>query len=61
MKKYLEEECMWAPSDLLVLQAKERRKELQKFRVLQSYYEAKCRRIKRIKSKKYVSKKNGPE
>ena len=52
---------MWAPSDLLVLQARERRKELQKFRVLQSYYEAKCRRIKRIKSKKYVSKKNGPE
>ncbi|XP_057306548.1 U3 small nucleolar RNA-associated protein 14 homolog A-like isoform X1 [Hydractinia symbiolongicarpus] len=33
--------------------ALERRKELQKTRALQSYYEAKCRRMKKIKSKKY--------
>lgn len=37
-------------------QAKERRHELQKLRALQSYYETKCRRMKKIKSKKYVSK-----
>jgi len=34
-------------------EALERRKELQKMRALQSYYEAKCRRQKKIKSKKY--------
>jgi len=34
-------------------EALERRKELQKTRALQSYYEAKCHRIKKIKSKKY--------
>lgn len=34
-------------------EALERRKELQKTRALQSYYEAKCRRQKKIKSKKY--------
>ena len=33
-------------------QAMERRKELQKHRALVSYYEQKCRRIGRIKSKK---------
>ena len=33
-------------------EAMERRKELQKMRALQSYYEAKCRRQKKIKSKK---------
>ena len=36
-------------------QALERRHELQKLRALQSYYEQKCRRMKKIKSKKYVS------
>ncbi|KAG9462699.1 hypothetical protein GDO78_023289, partial [Eleutherodactylus coqui] len=35
-------------------EAKERRAELQKARALQSYYEAKARREKKIKSKKYV-------
>ena len=39
-----------------IFQAKERRHELQKLRALQSYYETKCRRMKKIKSKKYVSK-----
>ncbi|XP_065649628.1 U3 small nucleolar RNA-associated protein 14 homolog A isoform X2 [Hydra vulgaris] len=34
-------------------EALERRKELQKTRALQSYYETKCRRTKKIKSKKY--------
>ncbi|KAL9969211.1 hypothetical protein ACROYT_G021402 [Oculina patagonica] len=34
-------------------EAKERRHELQKLRALQSYYETKCRRMKKIKSKKY--------
>ena len=34
-------------------EALESRKELQKARALQSYYEAKCRRMKKIKSKKY--------
>ncbi|XP_072035678.1 LOW QUALITY PROTEIN: U3 small nucleolar RNA-associated protein 14 homolog A-like [Amphiura filiformis] len=34
-------------------EAQERRAELQKYRALQSYYEAKCRRQKKIKSKKY--------
>jgi len=34
-------------------EAMNRRKELQKSRALQSYYEAKCRRMKKIKSKKY--------
>ena len=34
--------------------ALEQRKELQKARALQSYYEAKCRRMKKIKSKKLV-------
>jgi len=34
-------------------EAMERRAQLQKARALQSYYEAKCRRIKKIKSKKY--------
>eukprot|EP00795_Rhopilema_esculentum_P017249 gene17249-8809_t len=34
-------------------EAKARRKELQKLRVLQSYYEAKCKRLKKIKSKKF--------
>ena len=38
--------------DVFLLQAKERRHELQKLRALQSYYEAKCRRAKKIKSKK---------
>ena len=37
---------------LYLFQAKERRHELQKLRALQSYYEAKCRRMKKIKSKK---------
>nr|XP_057937565.1 U3 small nucleolar RNA-associated protein 14 homolog A [Doryrhamphus excisus] len=36
-----------------LLEAKMRRAELQKTRVLQSYYEAKARREKKIKSKKY--------
>ena len=40
----------------IVFQAKERRHELQKLRALQSYYEMKCRRMKKIKSKKYVFK-----
>ncbi|XP_001634080.2 U3 small nucleolar RNA-associated protein 14 homolog A [Nematostella vectensis] len=34
-------------------EAKERRRELQRMRALQSYYEEKCRRAKKIKSKKY--------
>jgi len=34
-------------------EALERRKELQRTRALQSYYEAKCHRVKKIKSKKY--------
>ncbi|XP_068697898.1 U3 small nucleolar RNA-associated protein 14 homolog A-like isoform X3 [Montipora foliosa] len=34
-------------------EAKERRGELQKLRALQSYYELKCHRIKKIKSRKY--------
>jgi len=34
-------------------EAKERRHELQKLRALQSYYETKCHRMKKIKSKKY--------
>ncbi|XP_031554380.1 U3 small nucleolar RNA-associated protein 14 homolog A-like [Actinia tenebrosa] len=34
-------------------EAKERRSELQRLRALQSYYEEKCRRAKKIKSKKY--------
>ncbi|CAB4011002.1 U3 small nucleolar RNA-associated 14 homolog A-like [Paramuricea clavata] len=34
-------------------EALERRHELQKLRALQSYYEQKCRRMKKIKSKKY--------
>ncbi|XP_077863677.1 U3 small nucleolar RNA-associated protein 14 homolog A-like [Saccoglossus kowalevskii] len=45
-----EEEALKAMS---VEEARERRKELQKMRALQSYYEAKCRRQKKIKSKKY--------
>ncbi|XP_070568067.1 U3 small nucleolar RNA-associated protein 14 homolog A-like [Ptychodera flava] len=36
-----------------VEEAQERRKELQKMRALQSYYETKCRRQGKIKSKKY--------
>lgn len=46
------------PSCLFVfcLQAKIRRAELQKARALQSYYEAKTRREKKIKSKKWVEK-----
>lgn len=34
-------------------EARARRKQLQKMRALQSYYEAKCKRMKKIKSKKY--------
>lgn len=34
-------------------EAMDRRKELQKARALQSYYEAKCRRVRKIKSKKF--------
>ena len=34
-------------------EAKERRQQLSKLRALESYYEAKCRRAKKIKSKKY--------
>ena len=37
-------------------EALERRKELQRTRALQSYYEVKCHRAKKIKSKKYVVK-----
>lgn len=34
-------------------EARERRKQLGKMRMLESYYEAKCKRMKKIKSKKY--------
>jgi len=34
-------------------EARERRKQLGKMRMLESYYESKCKRMKKIKSKKY--------
>lgn len=40
------------PSLSALWQARQRRAELQKARVVQSYYEAKARREKKIKSKK---------
>ena len=35
------------------MQARERRRELQRMRALMSYHEEKCRRAKKIKSKRY--------
>ena len=37
------------------VQAEQRRNELQKMRALMSYHEQKCRRTKKIKSKKYAN------
>ncbi|KXJ13105.1 U3 small nucleolar RNA-associated protein 14-like B [Exaiptasia diaphana] len=51
--KELTEEEEQALLTMSVEEAKERRKELQRLRALQSYYEEKCRRAKKIKSKKY--------
>lgn len=38
---------------LALVQARERRRELQRMRALMSYHEEKCRRAKKIKSKRY--------
>lgn len=51
--KELTEEEEKALQGMDLEEAKERRHELQKLRALQSYYEAKCHRMKKIKSKKY--------
>lgn len=52
--KELTEEEEKALQGMDLEEAKERRHELQKLRALQSYYEAKCHRMKKIKSKKNV-------